>query len=249
MLQGLSVAIVTRNMLLRDGLAAQIRAAGGAVFMPQDSRRPDFMLIDAGTDSEPSPPAAPDRGVPALVVLTPAARSQLGAMRDMGFAGYLVKPVRLSTLVARLRHLAEKRPDQPLPAYAAAQPSFPIAARAETPGAIRILLAEDNPINLMLTRELLRRRGHSVVEVTSGEAAVKAMENDTFDIVLTDIHMPGMDGIEATRAIRAYETATGRRRTPIVALTADALETGKRACKDAGHGWFPDQTRRPCPAG
>ncbi|MEJ0027865.1 MAG: ATP-binding protein [Rhizomicrobium sp.] len=239
-LEGLSIAIVTRNVLLRDGLAAQIRAAGGAVFMPQDSRRPDFMLIDAGTDSEPNPPAAPDRGVPALVVLTPAARSQLGAMREMGFAGYLVKPVRLSTLVARLRHLVEKQPDQPLPIHAAVPPSFAIAppTRTEAPGAIRILLAEDNPINLMLTRELLRRRGHAVVEVTSGEAAVKAMENDTFDIVLTDIHMPGMDGIEATRAIRAYETATGRRRTPIVALTADALETGKRACKDAGMDGF-----------
>ncbi|MEI9990382.1 MAG: response regulator [Rhizomicrobium sp.] len=64
------------------------------------------------------------------------------------------------------------------------------------------------------------------------------METGEFDIVLTDIHMPGMDGIEATRAIRAYETATGRRRTPIVALTADALETGKRACKDAGMDGF-----------
>ena len=227
----------------RDGLAAQIKAAGGMIFNPQDGRRPDFMLIDAGTDSEPSPPAAPDRGVPALVVLTPTARSQLGAMRDMGFAGYLVKPVRLSTLIARLRHLVEKRPDQPLPIYGAT--SVPLAgpaqsaARADTaPGAIRILLAEDNPINLLLTRELLRRRGHTVVEVTSGEAAVKAMENDEFDIVLTDIHMPGMDGIEATRAIRAYETATGRKRTPIVALTADALETGKRACKDAGMDGF-----------
>ena len=237
-LQDLTVAIVTRNVLLRDGLAAQIRAAGGTVFNPNDSRLPDFMLIDAGTDAEPSPPTAPDRGVPALVVLTPAARSQLGAMREMGFAGYLVKPVRLSTLIARLRHLVEKHPDQPLPSYATAEISAPPAPESPRAGAIRILLAEDNPINLLLTRELLRRRGHSVVEVMSGEGAVKAMENGEFDIVLTDIHMPGMDGIEATRAIRAYETATGRKRTPIVALTADALETGKRACKDAGMDGF-----------
>ena len=77
-----------------------------------------------------------------------------------------------------------------------------------------------------------------MVEVTSGDGAVKAMETDTFDIVLTDIHMPGMDGIEATRAIRAHETKVGAERTPIVALTADALETGKRACKDAGMDGF-----------
>jgi CheY-like chemotaxis protein len=64
------------------------------------------------------------------------------------------------------------------------------------------------------------------------------MASESFDIMLTDIHMPGMDGIEATRAIRAHETTTDARRTPIVALTADALETGKRACKDAGMDGF-----------
>lgn len=91
---------------------------------------------------------------------------------------------------------------------------------------------------MLLTRELLRRRGHVVTEVTCGEAAVRAMESGSFDLVLTDIHMPGMDGIEAAEAIRAHETKTGRRRTPIVALTADALETGMRACKDAGMDGF-----------
>ena len=102
----------------------------------------------------------------------------------------------------------------------------------------RVLLAEDNPVNALLTRELLRRRGHSVHDVTNGEAAVQAMNEERFDLVLTDIHMPGMDGIEAARAIRANEITYGRPRTPIIALTADALETGKRACKDAGMDGF-----------
>ncbi|MEY4707360.1 MAG: hypothetical protein RJB58_1083 [Pseudomonadota bacterium] len=103
---------------------------------------------------------------------------------------------------------------------------------------LRILLAEDNPINMMLIRELLRRRGHSVVEVTTGNAAVQAMLEDTFDLLLTDIHMPGMDGIEAARAIRAGEARSGRRRTPIVALTANSLEEGKKACQQAGMDGF-----------
>ena len=92
---------------------------------------------------------------------------------------------------------------------------------------------------MMLIRELLRRRGHTVVEVTNGNDAVTAMAGQHFDLLLTDIHMPGMDGIEAARAIRKDgRCAQGRPRVPIVALTADALETGKRACKDAGMDGF-----------
>ncbi|MEI9885613.1 MAG: ATP-binding protein [Rhizomicrobium sp.] len=239
-LAGLHIAIATRNAILREGLAAQIRSAGGTV-VPMDDNfasRLDLVLVDAGTDSEPNPPHRVEPHVPSLVLLTPAARSQLGTMRELGFAGYLVKPVRRSTLIERILF----RPQQPVYAPAAERtvaPSAPQAApQAAARNGLRILLAEDNPINALLTRELLRRRGHTVVEVTSGDAAVKAMETDRFDIVLTDIHMPGMDGIEATQAIRAHETLSGRPRTPIVALTADALETGKRACKDAGMDGF-----------
>jgi two-component system sensor histidine kinase/response regulator len=64
------------------------------------------------------------------------------------------------------------------------------------------------------------------------------MESDNFDLLLTDIHMPGMGGIEATRIIRAMEEKNLRPRVPIVALTADALETGKRACREAGMDGF-----------
>ena len=86
----------------------------------------------------------------------------------------------------------------------------------------------------MLTRELLRRRGHQVSEVTSGEAAIEVMGLERFDLMLTDIHMPGLDGVEATKRIRLAEFRAGHRRTPIVAVTADVLETGKRACQEAG---------------
>jgi CheY-like chemotaxis protein len=91
---------------------------------------------------------------------------------------------------------------------------------------------------MMLIRELLKRRGHNVVEVITGTDAVKAMGEQHFDLLLTDIHMPGMDGIEAARAIRRQEEARGTPRVPIVALTADAMETGKRACQEAGMDGF-----------
>jgi len=162
----------------------------------------------------------------------------------MGFAGYLVKPLRQSSLVEQLVHRPLSGATRPKPDVANGQFRATAHRGAEiTPalrpaGGLKILLAEDNPINALLTRELLRRRGHHVTEVASGDAALKAMESQSFDMLLTDIHMPGMDGIEASRAIRAHESQWGRRRTPIVALTADALETGMQACKDAGMDGF-----------
>jgi CheY-like chemotaxis protein len=156
-----------------------------------------------------------------------------------GFAGYLVKPVRQSSLIEQL--LLQPMSHQTRGERAAANGGLRSGAAAHkprVPSGLKILLAEDNAINALLTRELLRRRGHHVTEVTSGDAALKAMETGSYDVVLTDIHMPGMDGIEAAQAIRARETESRRRRTPIVALTADALETGMRACKEAGMDGF-----------
>ncbi|MBV9046035.1 MAG: response regulator [Alphaproteobacteria bacterium] len=248
-LKDFKVAVLTRNAMLQASLVAQVHLAGGIVVT--DGSPADVALVDAGTDSEPYPPEAPDRRTPALVLLTPAARSQLAAMRERGFSGYLVKPVRQSTLVERIRlchlqqsaHLPFEAVSEPPPPPVAAAPAplpelDPVTLPLERKTVLKILLAEDNPINALLMREMLRRRGHALVEVPDGLKAVQAMESGTFDIVLTDIHMPGMDGIEATRAIRANETARGAPRTPIIALTADALETGKRACKDAGMDGF-----------
>ena len=135
-----------------------------------------------------------------------------------------------------------------MPPVLDSMPGLPPMVIAETPPApatppnlgngLKILLAEDNPVNALLIRELLRRRGHKAREVTTGTAAVAAMQEENLDLLLTDIHMPGMGGIEAARAIRAWEAANNRRRTPVVALAADALETGKRACQKAGMDGF-----------
>jgi CheY-like chemotaxis protein len=103
---------------------------------------------------------------------------------------------------------------------------------------LSILLAEDNPVNALLARELLRRRGHAVQEVTTGKAAVEVCARTRFDLVVMDLHMPGLDGIEATRRIRAGEKEAGMKPVPIFALTADALETGRRACLEAGMDGF-----------
>ena len=240
-LNGMNIAVVTRNRVLRVALAEQIAAAGGQRVARRGKVRPDLLLVDAGTGAIPKPLAAPDPTIPTFVLLAAGARQSVPKLLAKGFAGYFVKPVRQSSLTDQFAVRSVVPPEEchesaPTPAL---QPS---ALNADplrrAPRGLKILLAEDNPINALLTRELLRRREHSVTEVASGEAAVKAMETGTFDVLLTDIHMPGMDGIEAAHAIRASETASGRRRTPIIALTADALETGMRACKDAGMDGF-----------
>ncbi len=230
----LRFAIVTRNALLREGLTAQLRACGGEVSSfaddGDDEAKLNYVLIDAGTGAAPDARANPDPDIPSFVLLAPAARGKLDELLAKGFAGFLMKPVRQASLAECFPTQLEVQPE-------------PVAVAAPKPAldagrGFKVLLAEDNPVNALLTRELLRRRGHRVREVTTGDAAVAAMNEERFDLVLTDIHMPGMDGIEATRAIRADEIASGRARTPIIALTADALETGKWACKDAGMDGF-----------
>jgi len=162
-------------------------------------------------------------------------RSRLSDLGAMGFAGYLVKPIRQSSLVAQLQRYGALRPHEEsvAPFQSVIQSATAVVPDCPSDG-LRILIVEDNPVNMLRARELLRRRGHRVTEVTTGEAAVAAIKSGRFDLMFTDIHMPGMDGIETARAIRAHEAENETARTPIVALTADVLETGRRACQDAG---------------
>jgi signal transduction histidine kinase len=96
---------------------------------------------------------------------------------------------------------------------------------------LHVLLAEDTPTNQMLVVHTLRKRGHQVEVASDGQAAVQLAEGKRFDIILMDLQMPGMDGFEATAAIRALP---GRDRTPIVALTAHTMVGDRERCLAAG---------------
>ena len=96
---------------------------------------------------------------------------------------------------------------------------------------LRILVAEDHPLNAMVTTELLQRRGHTTVHVENGLEAVTKIHEGGFDLILMDAHMPEMDGMEATRLIRAHPFHGG---IPIVGLTADAFVSQHKALRDAG---------------
>ena len=92
---------------------------------------------------------------------------------------------------------------------------------------------EDNPVNQKLATLLLEKRGHSVVVAKNGLEAVERHKSGDFDLILMDVQMPEMDGLEATRVIRGSEHATGKR-IPIIAMTAHAFKKDQQACLEAG---------------
>jgi len=132
--------------------------------------------------------------------------------------------------------------DLPLTRSAQA-PAVPAAAVSALPAAAgdrprRVLAAEDNPVNRLVLKTLLEQFGVEATLVGDGAEAVSAWEAGDFDLILMDVQMPVMDGAEATRAIRAREAATGRARTPIVALTANVMSHQVEAYAEAGMDAF-----------
>src|SRR4029077_1188657 len=128
--------------------------------------------------------------------------------------------------------------------YPGPRPAAPLLARASDPAplpeapaepapALRVLLVEDNPINRKLAQCVLERAGHGVETAESGTAALSALERDRFDLVLMDVQMPGMDGVETTVRIREEEKATGGH-IPILALTAHAMPADRTRCLSVG---------------
>jgi CheY-like chemotaxis protein/anti-sigma regulatory factor (Ser/Thr protein kinase) len=104
--------------------------------------------------------------------------------------------------------------------------------------ALRVLLVEDNPINLTLAQRQMKVLGHELETATRGEQGVNVAVSGEFDVILMDRHLPDLDGVEATRQIRAVESHTGKRRTPIFAVTADAMPRNRDECLAAGMDGF-----------
>ena len=125
-------------------------------------------------------------------------------------------------------------PGESADAIASADESAAGAIVSETPSTkLRILVAEDNAVNRAVARGLLEKRGHAVTLAGDGIEAVHAASSETFDMILMDVQMPGMDGLRATEAIRAAERDTGRR-VRIIALTAHARGEDRDRCFTAG---------------
>ncbi|MCI0687846.1 MAG: response regulator, partial [Sporichthyaceae bacterium] len=165
-----------------------------------------------------------DQGLPGLrlIMLTSAGRrGDAQRCRTLGIDGYLVKPVgRADLLEATTSVLAE----------GVASANRGLVTRhsiEETRRKLRVLVAEDNPVNQEVAAAVLRRRGHDVTVVENGRLAVTAVAANRFDVVLMDMQMPELDGLAATREIRATDRG---RNLPIIALTAHALASERDRC-------------------
>jgi signal transduction histidine kinase/DNA-binding response OmpR family regulator len=187
--------------------------------------------------------AARPHAMQRIVLFTPAARHDLQpSSSSPALTGYLIKPLRAASLAARLT-MAPEVLAPPL-----GEPPIEVPDDVETPAAaplqgLSILVAEDNEINALLMRSLLTRLGHHAVITTNGEAALESWlaaksAGAPYDLVLMDIQMPQLDGIETTKRIRSLEAGQPSRQTPILALTANTLVEDRYACFEAGMDGF-----------
>ena len=166
-----------------------------------------------------------------VILLTSAGRSEdVARAKAVGVAAALSKPVKQSELwdaiVTALNVPGQQK-------TRGASPSAAARTRARARRPLRVLLAEDNPVNQEVALRLLERRGHSVIVAENGKQALTAIERHKFDLVLMDVQMPEMGGLEATQLIREKEKSTGEH-LPILAMTAHAMQGDRERCIAAG---------------
>src|SRR5579864_779562 len=172
-----------------------------------------------------------DLGETAIIMLTSAGqRGDAARCRELGIAAYLTKPIDRSQLLAAIVSVLGTRAHPAIESRLVTRHSL-----HEGQTRLHVLLAEDNAVNQKLVSRLLEKQGHIVAVASNGREAVRMLQGQEFDIVLMDVSMPEMDGIEATVAIRAWEKVAGAdSHIPILAMTAHAMKGDRERCLTAG---------------
>jgi signal transduction histidine kinase/ligand-binding sensor domain-containing protein/DNA-binding response OmpR family regulator len=201
-----------------------------------DSTMPDmdgFQLAERIRESA-------DFGRVAVIMAASAGqRGDAARCRSLGMAAYLTKPVRQVELKAAIRAALGRAPDD--------MQACPLLIRPyprERRRSLRILLAEDNPVNQKLAVRLLEKEGHTVVVADNGRHALEALEGASVDLVIMDVQMPEMDGYEAAASIRRGEETT-LKHVPILAMTAHAMKGDQEKCLAAGMDGYLSKPIRP----
>src|SRR5580700_231130 len=184
----------------------------------------------------------PELSAATIMMLTSAGhRGDAARCQELGVSAYLLKPIRQSELrEAVARVLGAREQDGAIPLVT----RFSLQDAREPDAYLRVLLAEDNLVNQRLVVRLLEKRGHRVVVASTGLEVLRALEKESFDLVLMDLQMPEMDGFEATTGIREKEKGTGAHQA-IVALTAHAMKGDREKCLAAGMDGYLTKPIRP----
>jgi len=172
-------------------------------------------------------------GVTIMMLTSATQKGDVERRQSLGIASHLIKPIKPATLLQAIGNVLGGPP--------LASPLTSSVRPLDAADRLRILLAEDNTVNQVVATNLLQKRGHQVVVVPNGREAVELFEREVFDLILMDVQMPMMGGIEATVRIRQIEKARGTH-TPIIAMTARAMKGDREACLEAG---MNDHTPKP----
>jgi CheY-like chemotaxis protein len=251
-LQGAAVKVATQNPALARALLDQLRRLGASAHLWSPDglapavAPPDILLVDSPLADALATHAA--RAARALVLAAPDERAALPGHLAAGYAGWLVKPWRLSALIAQTLGAAGPQtsaldagspvPVEALPLRIDPQPSSAAAAPRSVGrfAGVRALLVEDNPVNRLLAETHLKRLGCAVSWVGSGSAGMEAATAEPFDIIFLDMRLPGLDGPEVARRIRAGGGPNAV--APIVAFTANTTDADRAVCLAAGMNDF-----------
>ena len=250
-IRGAHILVVDDNATNREVLSSQLRAWGAR---PEEATGGPSALVSLARAREAGDPFAaaildmqmPDmdgsdlaRAIKAddalkdtrLVLMTSfGQRGDAREMESLGFSAYLVKPARQSDLFDSLSAVLARSPTE----QGRSRIVTRHAIREMRRGANRILLAEDNLTNQQVALGILRKLGLHADAVADGAEAVAALEREPYDLVLMDVQMPEMDGLEATRHIRDPGSAVLHHGIPIIAMTAHAMQGDRERCLEAG---------------
>ena len=250
-LDGVKVLIVDDNATNRRILSMMLASWGMRVSIASSGKEGLKLMADEHAAGEDFPLVVTDLQMPdmsgfgfveqirarqdspnaALVMLCSGGQRGDGdRCLELGIKAYLTKPIRQDELRQAIQSVLAPQGGAD---KATLVTRHTIREQHEPRGCLRVLLAEDNPVNQKVMVRMLEKRGHFVAVAGNGREAVQALERETFDLVLMDVQMPEMDGYEATSAIRANERG-GTRRQPIFALTAHAMKGVQERCIAAG---------------
>ena len=165
-------------------------------------------------------------GTPVMMLSSGENPGDMARSRELGIRVFLRKPVTQADLYDNIVETLTAARGQ-------AVAEEPRCSQVSEGDSLRILLAEDNPVNQKVTVAILERKGHTVEVAENGRLAVDALASGDFDIVLMDIQMPVLDGLDATAEIRDRERGTGTH-TPLIALTANAMKGDRERCLQSG---------------